>query len=466
MKKTILFISLTLGIGFSACDDRLNLNPQQSIDAATALSSAQDIQSALIGAYGVNAGLLGGGLADAELYGTNLNLLPELLASENYVAWRGTFQGYREITTKQMLATNSESQRTWITAYQVINIANSVLESLDKVQNADQKKAFEGEARFLRGIMYFELVRLFALPYGATAANNQLGVPIVLRATQTQAQAAETQARNTVAEVYNQVLDDLQKASTMLPEDNGLRADKYSALGFLARVYLQQADYAKALAAANQVIESGKFRLNENVTNSFRSKNTAESIFEIQQNTQNNPGTSNDGLTTFYASIPANGSAVGRGDVQVLNSFVEQYAPNDARRTELFYIGVKGNGTRYYTGKWSDFGTNIPVIRLAEMLLIRAEANLRLGSAVGATPAADLNAVRLRAGVAPISSPTVEDVLRERVLELAFEGLRIHDIKRTRQSVGTLAWNDPKLVMPIPKREIDANNLLVQNPGY
>lgn len=466
MKRFISILSLVFGLGVTACDDRLNLNPQQSVDAATALASAQDIQSALVGAYGVSAGFLGGGLADAELYGTNLNLLPELLASDNYIGWRGTFQGYREVSSRQMLATNSEAQRTWITAYQVINIANSVLESLDKVTDAGQKQAFEGEAHFLRGIMYFELVRLFALPWGASAGNSQPGVPILLRATRTQEQAAETQARNTVAEVYTLVLDDLKKASTQLPEDNGLRADKYSALGFLSRVYLQQSDYANALATANQIIKSGNFRLNANVTTVFRSKNTAESIFEIQENTQNNPGTSNDGLTTFYASIPANGSAVGRGDVQVLNAFVEQYDLTDARRTALFYIGVKGGGTRYYTGKWTDFGTNIPVIRLSEILLTRAEANLRLGSAVGASPAEDLNAVRERAGLKPIANPTVEDVLRERQLELAFEGLRIHDLKRTRQSAGTFAWNDPKLVLPIPKREIDANNKLVQNQGY
>jgi tetratricopeptide (TPR) repeat protein len=465
MKKIIITLSLAMVMGITACDNKLDLEPRLSVDAATALSSAQDIESALIGTYGVLTGT-GGGLADGELYGTNLNLVPELLASDNSVSWRGTFASYREVTNRQMLATNVEAQRTWITAYQVINVANNILASLDKVTDADQKTAFEGEAHFLRGIMYFELVRLYALPWGATASNDQLGVPLVLRATTGQELAAETRARNTVAQVYTQVLDDLTKASTLMPEDNGLRASKFAALSFLSRVYLQQSDYAKALAAANQVIESGNYQLNANVTTVFRNRNTAESIFEIQENTQNNPGTTNDGLTTLYASIPAGGAAVGRGDVQVLNSFVESYDSTDARRTDLYYIGVKGAGTRYYTGKWADFYANIPVIRLPEMLLTRAECNLRLSSTVGATPAADLNAVRERAGVAPIAAPTLAQVLKERQQELAFEGLRIHDIKRTKGMTGTLNWNDPKLVMPIPKREIDANSLLVQNPGY
>ncbi|WP_460673218.1 RagB/SusD family nutrient uptake outer membrane protein [Larkinella ripae] len=465
MKKTIISLSLAMALGITACDKKLDLEPRQSVDAATALSSAQDVESALIGTYGVFSGT-GGGLADGELYGTNLNLLPELLASDNYVAWRGSFASYREVTSRQMLATNAEAQRTWLTAYQVINVANNILESLDKVSDADQRAAFEGEAHFLRGIMYFELVRLFALPWGATAANDQLGVPLVLRATMTQEQAAETRARNTVAQVYTQVIDDLTKAVAQMPEENELRATKFSALAFLARVYLQQSDYAKALAAANQVIESGNYQLNPDVTTVFRNRNTAESVFEIQENTQNNPGTSNDGLTTLYASIPAGGAAVGRGDIQVLNEFVATYDSTDARRTDLFYIGVKGGGSRYYTGKWADFYANIPVIRLSEMLLTRAECNLRLSTTTGATPAADLNAVRTRAGLAPIAAPTVANVLNERIKELAFEGLRLHDIKRTKGKTGDLNWNDPKLVLPIPKREVDANSLLVQNPGY
>jgi hypothetical protein len=204
------------------------------------------------------------------------------------------------------------------------------------------------------------------------------------------------------------------------------------------------------------------------VISAFRNRNTQESIFEIQQNDQNNAGTSNDGLTTFYASLPVNGVSVGRGDVQVNNAFRDLYDVNDARRRELLYLGVKGGGARLYSGKWVDFGANIPVIRLAEMHLIRAECNFRLGSATGAAPIADINAIRARAGAPLLDATklTLDDILRERQLELAFEGVRIHDIKRLKQSTGTFAWNAPKLVLPIPKRERDANDALTQNEGY
>ena len=102
------------------------------------------------------------------------------------------------------------------------------------------------------------------------------------------------------------------------------------------------------------------------------------------------------------------------------------------------------------------------------MHLIRAECNFRLGSATGAAPVADINAIRARTGASALDAATLtlDNILRERQLELAFEGVRIHDIKRLKQSTGTFAWNSPKLVLPIPKREIDANDALTQNEGY
>jgi hypothetical protein len=103
------------------------------------------------------------------------------------------------------------------------------------------------------------------------------------------------------------------------------------------------------------------------------------------------------------------------------------------------------------------------------MYLIRAECNLRLGSNVGATPASDLAQIRnpARVGLPVIANPTINDVLQERIRELAFEGVRIHDIKRLKQSTGTFAWNSDLLVFPIPQREVDASRgVIVQNPGY
>ena len=372
MKKQLVYSFTVLTLSLAACDKKLEINPFETIDAETALASAQDVESAIIGAYAH--------LGNAAMYGTNFNLLAELQASEGYVTWRGTFAGYREVANKTSTNINSEAERTWIRSYRAINTVNNVLEALPVVTEAADKSRLEGEARFVRGITLFELVRYYALPWGATADNSHPGVPIVLTATKTAEQAGTKVARSPVAQVYAQVIDDLTKAIALLPADNATRADKYAAQAFLARVYLQQSNYALALANANAIIASGVYRLNPSVISAFRNRNTQESIFEIQQNDQNNAGNSNDGLTTFYASLPVNGVSVGRGDVQVNNTFRDLYDANDARRRELLYIGVKGGGIRLYSGKWVDFGANIPIVRLAEMHLIRAECNFRLGS--------------------------------------------------------------------------------------
>jgi hypothetical protein len=252
-----------------------------------------------------------------------------------------------------------------------------------------------------------------------------------------------------------------------LPADNGTRLDKYTAQAFLSRVYLQKQDYANALASANAVIASGKYKMNASVRAVFDNKNTAESVWEIQQNDQNNAGTTNDGMATFYASLPG----IGRADLRVNAAWVASYPANDLRRQEWYYVSVApaARPGNWYTSKWKSFSQNLPVIRIAEMYLTRAECNLRLGSVVGDTPANDLAQIRnpVRTNLPSFVAPTLADVLNERFLELAFEGVRIHDFKRLKMSTGTFAWDSPLLVFPIPAREVDASTgIIAQNPGY
>lgn len=456
MKKNYIIkavLGLTLISTAISCTKELDIEPRQNISSETALSTPADVQNALVGAYSV----VGGG----ALYGTNLVLLPDLYAGNSYLDWAGTFNSYRDVAGKSLIATNPEATRTWIAAYRAINIANTVLSSLDIVTDADMKNRIEGEALFIRGIMYFELVRLYALPYEGGAANSQPGVPLVLTAIKSTADVKMDLARNTVAEVYAQIEKDLTAASTKLPPSNSPRAGSYSALAFLSRVYLQEQKYAEARDAANSVITSGEFALLSNLQAPFRIKNSDEGIFEIQQDEQTNAGTSNDGLATFFASLPG----IGRADARVNTAFANSFEATDKRRTELIYSGT-GARPGFYSAKWSDFYGNIPVARITEMYLTRAEANLRLGTAIGDTPANDLNRLRVRAGLLPNLLPTIADILSEREKELAFEGFRLHDYKRTKRSLGTLAYNDPKLVFPIPDREMNANPALEQNTGY
>ncbi|OAQ38437.1 glycan metabolism protein [Pedobacter psychrophilus] len=455
INKIILAVLL---FGLVSCDSELNFEPRQSIDATTALETAQDIESAVVGAYAI----MGGG----SLYGTNLNVVPELLASDTYFSWFGTFQSYRQIALKTMDANNAEASRTWINAYRAINVANTILANIDKISAGATKDRLTGEAYFIRGSMFFELVRLYGLPFSAGNTTTNLGVPINLIATTDDKLASSLGARKTVAEVYTQVIADLNQAVTLIPNSNPTRATKFSALAMLSRVYLQQGNYTAARAAADNVITNSGKSLTGTVGAPFLNKNSSESLFEIQQNDQNNAGTSNDGLATFYASL----QGIGRADIRILASFRNLYEATDKRRSDLIYsaVGARAGSTRYHTGKWIAFGSNILVIRLSEMYLTRAECNLRLSLPfVGDSPTNDYNLVRNRAGATPaLLVSSVQTILNERVLELAFEGSRIHDLKRVKVSTGTFPYDSPKLVLPIPRREIDANASLIQNPGY
>ena len=154
----------------------------------------------------------------------------------------------------------------------------------------------------------------------------------------------------------------------------------------------------------------------------------------------------------------------GRGDLRVLPAHIALYDANDDRGK--FFIKPAANSAAVFTYKFLDRFGNVPVLRLAEMYLIRAEGNARSSTVVGAKPVDDINMLRQRASLPAAATVTVDEILKQRRLELAFEGFRLHDIKRLKTKVGDLPWNDPKLVLPIPQREMDVNKQLVQNPGY
>ena len=267
--------------------------------------------------------------------------------------------------------------------------------------------------------------------------------------------------RSTVEAVYNQVIADLTDAAALLPPTNDVYATSGAAYALLARVYLQQGDYTNARSAASTVIESGDYTILNSYAACFdQNNNTAEDIFA----TQITPQDRFSAMTEFF-SVPEYG---GRdGDIEILQAHLDLYPAGD-ERLDLFFLG---NGAMR-TGKWNNQYGCINLIRLAEMYLIRAECNERLdpteATYVGDTPTNDYNVTHTRAGLTAAASVTLDDILLERRLELAFEGFKIHDLKRLHLNVGTRPYTDNKLLFPIPQREMDANPGLLgqQNDGY
>jgi tetratricopeptide (TPR) repeat protein len=460
MKRTYFYIAIITVLITTSCDKKLDVLPENNITPGQ-IQTAEDLKAVLFGAYKLYQG--------PAAFGEQFMLIPDLLASESQVDWVGTFTEYRQYQNKEQLKDNGLATGIWENTYKIILDANTVLDKISLIEDEDEKSVITGEAEFMRGVAYFELVNLYSQPYSAgNITDPNSGVPIVLEPVYIYDSTKHKPSRATIDEVYKQALTDLTDAVAKLPEDNGTgRVDKYTAEAFLARVYMNMSDYENAAAMANDVISSGKYALASPYDKAFNNDGySPEDIFAIAQTNQSNAGTSNNGLTTFYS--PQAPEGVGRGDAQVNPDYLSIFDPDDTRGY-FFTNGISISGfDGLYTNKWLQAYKYIPVVRLAEMYLTRGEANLRKGGAPigGVDPPDDINIVRERSNAFPLSGVTGNDFVEERFRELGFEGDRLWTLKRLQQDVDGRSFDDEKLVLPIPQRETDVNKNLTQNPGY
>lgn len=458
MKRTYFYIAILIVFVSMSCNKKLDVLPQNNITPGQ-IQTAEDVKAVLFGDYKL--------FQNADAFGERFMLIPDLLASQNQVDWVGTFTEYRQIQDKEQLKDNGLATGIWENAYTIILDANTVLDKISLIDDEDERNIITGEAEFFRGVTYFELVNLYSQPYSAgniTAPNS--GVPLILEPVYVYDSTKDKPSRATIDEVYKQVLSDLKDAAAKLPEVNGTRATKYAAEAFLARVYMNMKDYANAADMANDVIESGNYKLASPYDKAFNNEGySEEDIFAIAQTNQSNAGTSNNGLTTFYSPQPPEG--VGRGDAQINPNYFSIFDDPADTRQNFFTAGTSISGAEGdYTNKWLQAYKYIPVVRLAEMYLTRAEANWRKGTTVGDKPINDINKVRGRSKAASLPSVKENDFIEERFRELAFEGDRLYTLKRLQKNVDGLPYNAEKLILPIPQRETDVNANLTQNPGY
>lgn len=440
---------LVAALLLNSCAGKLDLIPQQNTTSEIALSSDANVKRVLRGAYDA--------ASDPYVLGGNLLLFSELLAANGEIKWEGSYIQPREIFTKKILVTNSYVTDGWLKSFQTIYIANSILSALGVVAEKDRERV-KGEAQLLRAVMYFELVQMYAPPYSAGNVKTALGLPLVLSPT-VAANGTKKISRSTLEETYAQIVKDMTEAEALLPTTNDIFFNKIAASGFLSRVYLQMGNYKKALEFANKgliLATNNGYGLVPTYAEAFNNTiNSREDLFSIQVSEQ-------DGINNMqlFWSVPEYG---GRdGDVVVQAKHLALYETGDARLA-LFYIS--SGATR--SGKWKLKYKNIPILRLSELYLIRAECNVRLSSSMGGNPADDLNLIRKRAGLSTIASPSLSDILHERKVELAHEGQAIHDLKRLKGQTDGFEYDAPNLVLPIPQREIDASEgALKQNVGY
>ena len=462
MKANKLILFIIFAVFFASCENELNIEPKQREDASVTLSTEGGVTNVLTGAYAL--------AANGNAYGGRILLYADLLGVSGVLnttdlRWRGSFGELRQMYIKSMQSNNVIIEGTYARCYSIINASNTVIENIDKVKDPDKQARMIGEANFLRSLAYFDLVRFFAKPYVSGQANSQLGVVIRPNAIY-DFNADLSKERSTVDEVYKVIIDGLNLAYTNLPEENSFYADKYAARALLARVYLQQGNYAGARDAANDVIENSGHSLSQTYAGAFNHEtDKEEDVFAIQITKQ----TGVNDAVTFYASEGNGGRG---GDFTIRDAYLNKFSDPDDRA--VFNYINEDNG-RLLTSKFTDQFGNVGIIRLAEMYLIRAEANLRAGTALGNTPLDDINIIRARAHADDLTTVTIDDILLERELELGMEGFLIHDIRRTKRSIDIstngdgsdiLLFDADELVFPIPLSETDANKKITQNPGY
>jgi len=461
MKKLYIYVTiLIIGLSFG-CTDKLDVTPTLYQDTEEAISTSDGLVSLRNSSYSYTR----------WVYGQYFYHFSEMLANTDEIVFVGTYEELHDLNNKSLVPTFLWSEESWRYAYRAINGCNLVIDNLSVVEDADLQASLEGDARFIRALLYFDLVRFFSIPYGDGAGSN-LSVPLVTAGV-TNPDGITYPEKETVQTMFDFVETELTKAAALLPADENFFANKYSAMAMLSRYYLTIEDYTKAAAYADSVIESGMFELTEEPFYAFnQAVNSSEDILTwAQTELDNEDDGGNSGMAAFYAST----NAVGRSEMVIAEEFITstfdtfdlrgitQFGLTNHREiTTMYYEGFGTRARGIYSSKWLEYNTNFTFCRLVEMHLTRAEANQMLldegGAQVGAsTPADDLNAVLRRANVPEVATTTIDDIKYERYRELIFEGHRLHDTKRWKQDVGDIPWDSDRLIIPIPKKESDTN---------
>ncbi len=499
MKK----LKITKGLGLAiaclvlatSCDKQfLDRRPFGDVSSEDFYTTQKNIEIAAVGLYGTLQ----------TFYNPNYPSIAELPA-DNASDGSGVATGSGQLDKFTIIPNNAILTAAWRNSYNSILASNKILESLSRIQFSDdeKRKQVEGEARFVRALSYFNLVRMFGK------------VPLdTLTLTQEQARQS---VRNEVEEVYEAIISNLQEASVLLPESytggNVGRATKYTALTLLGKVYLTTHEYERAIDPLKDVIESERYSLLPKYADIFNPMNAnhAESIFEIQYE----GGTLGEGSRWSFTSHPnllqeamkisaGNSLIPTTGAGSIVNLFSSEGEATSERHLAtigtMSYQNASGAtlSARHVKKHYMDHtmqnqsDDNWPLLRYADVLLMYAEV-LNETSSIPPTEAIEfVNQIRRRAFGLPINTVSAYDLTSsktantgafgeaislERRLELAFEGHRWFDLIRTDKYVDVMnsyfGSNSPYKVepyhklYPVPQREMDINPLLKpNNEGY
>jgi hypothetical protein len=473
-KFNILVLSVTL-IVLASCnsEDFLDEKPFASLDQSTAFSGVSLVRAGVTGVYDL--------MSFATYYGRDYVIVSEVMA-DNVFLHPGNSGRFVSEYFHSTIDSDGDASGIFGRIYRVISNANGIIENLDNCTDCTQADIDDalGHAYATRALAHFDLMRLFAFPYnvtdasvapGANGAGGNMGIPLRLST------GTELPARNTVSENFGSIISDLQTAQNRL-SSSGLQLDsrfsKNAVKALLSRVYLYMEDYSNARAMADQVIGSGIYTLvsNANYAASWEGEGSSETILQLVYREDDNLATT--GLSYIY--IPE-----GYGDFPPTNELLNLYGANDVRnswfQTDDFTYSYKlpGRGEPLQPGL-----NDVPLIRLSEVYLNKAEAEYHLGNTSAAQQALDVIAQRANpalANNASVGADLLNDILTERRKELAFEGHRLFDVNRNKLDINRSVNSSPdetelntypdcKMIYPIPFDETSPNPNIMQNECY
>ena len=483
-----------------------DVNPSDAITTTSLVSTTAGLTEALNGAYALlkdNNVVFAGSTNQGDMYLRQYFECSDFAGDDIVCGQTSTDPLFYSFTLNHT-PTQINTRYFWYASYKIISAANTVIQALTGTPNlSDSSQQLLGECYFLRAFCHFNLARLFAMPYTESAN----GAGIILR---TSTNEPAQQARATVQQVYQSVIGDAETGASLMNASRGVQyATKEAAWALLSRAFLYEENNDSTIYYSNKVINSGKFTLTTAATYPTLFANAvagSETIFCIAFTQVDDYGK----FGSIASMIYSNGNS-GWGEEFASASLRDTMAahPEDVRWSYILPDSVNGtvqtlNGIPiYYITKFSFQGgsptLSSPIMfRLAEMYLNRAEAEAKSGQTTAALN--DVDMIRsnrglqgsLYNGVVPAGYALLDVVLKERRIELAFEGHRTFDVYRNKLSMNRTYWGyhlpglqsadvnlsvnptgyqnmiiaptDPRIIYYIPIDEIQTNALCTQNP--
>ncbi len=471
--KRYIVLALAALAAFTSCKDFLVEAPRLSQSDDLTLSTANGLDQSVAGAYAP--------LASTAWYGADFIIINEMKTANGKKYVGSQHDSGRLNEEYQLNYSENNTSALWGYGYYVISAVNNVMDNLGNCGDEALAKNLKAECLFLRALSHFDLCRTYAQPYNYSADASHPGVPVVLHTDPT-----AKPARNTVKEVYDQIIADLTEAEGLIDPsyvragaDDRAFASIYAIQALLSRVYLYAQNWEKAAEYATKVIDSGKYTmwtkdqiLSPDYSSSVYWEDTrkgGEVIFEVY-------GHKNNSYDGYHDGISPMTTPDGYGDAGASMDLVNLYGENDVRGG-LFLIDPDDPGV-IWSAKYAGKGisdpqvSNVIVLRLSEMYLIRAEANQRLGKG-GVQD--DLKMISDNRG-AVAETATLTGIYNERAKEFAWEAHLWFDLGRTGRAmtrkdvisgvVNKVEWPSYQWAMPIPLREHNVNPNLSHNEGW